>query len=226
MGLPWAPVIGNLYMEAFEERALSSSTLTSKLWLRYVDDTFVVWPHGQRSLDEFHTHLNEQHPSIQFTREEESDHKIPFLDVMVERRGVSVTTSVYRKPTHTDRYLHYSSHHHGRQLLSAICSLRDRAHNVCATTRRRDELSHLSKVFHSNGYPKPLIRRTLSKTPPGGSEEEGEDDSAETEKPKTPPGGSEEEGNDDCAETEKPNEDVNNWVCMLYSSQATSSDSP
>ena len=97
-----------------------SSTLTPKLWFRYVDDTFMVWPHDQSSLEEFHSHLNQQHPSIQFTREEESERRIPFLDAMVERREGSVTTTVYRKPTHTDRYLHYSSHHHRKQLLSAI----------------------------------------------------------------------------------------------------------
>ena len=196
-------------MEAFEERALSSSTLTSKLWLGYVDDTFVIWPHGQSSLDNFHTHLNEQHPSIQFTREEETDHRIPFLDVMVERRGDPIITSVHCKPTHTDRYLHYSSHLHGRQLLSAICSLHNRGHNVCTTSRRRDELSHLSKEFHSDGHPKPLVRHAISKTPPGGSGKEEEDDSDENEKPKSPPGRSEEEGNE--TETEKPK-----ILCLPY----------
>ena len=113
MQSPISPMVANLYKEAFEERVLSSFTLIPKLWLRYVDDTFKVWPHGQSTLDKFHSHLNAQHPSIQFTREEESNGKIPFLDTMVEREGTSVTTTVYRKPTHTDRYLHFTSHHPG-----------------------------------------------------------------------------------------------------------------
>ena len=190
MGSPLSPVVANLYMEAFEERALSSSTLTPKLWLRYIDDTFVVWPHGLSSLEEFHSHLNKQHPSIQFTREEESKCKIPFLDTMVERKERTVTTTVYRKPTHTDRYLHFLSHHHGKQLLSTICSLRDRAHNVCGKSERGRELSHLTGVFHTNGYPKPLVRRTLSRTPPSSSKEEcrvkneDDDDNTEIEQPK------------------------------------------
>ena len=161
MGSPLSPVVANLYMEAFEERALSSSTLIPKLWLRYVDDTFVVWPHGRGTLDEFHSHLNVQHPSMQFAREEESGGKIPFLDVMVERKGASVITTVCRKPNHTDRYLHFTSHHHGRQIQDSICSLRDRAHNVCTLSRKREELIHLSQVFQSNGYPKPPVRQIL-----------------------------------------------------------------
>ena len=158
MGSPLSPVVANLYIEAFENRALSSSTLVPKLWLRYVDDTFVVWQHGRNTLDDFHLLLNSQHPSIQFTREEESEGRIPFLDASVERGEGKITTTVYRKPTHTDRYLHFTSHHHERQLLSAIRSLRDRAHNICSQSKRREELTHLSTVFHSNGYLKTLVR--------------------------------------------------------------------
>lgn len=109
-----------------------------------------------------------------------------------EERGLHHNT-VYRKPTHTDRYLHYSSHHHGRQLLllSATCSLCDRAHNVCDSSSRWEELTHLSKVFHSNGYPKPLVRRT-SKSKQEGLMKRRErtkmrkvrEDTTETERPK------------------------------------------
>ena len=35
-------------------------------------------------LEQFHTHLNKQHPQIQFTREEENN-QISFLDVLVRR---------------------------------------------------------------------------------------------------------------------------------------------
>ena len=43
-------VVANFYMEKFEELAISSAPLKPKCWLRYVDDTFVVWSHGDKEL--------------------------------------------------------------------------------------------------------------------------------------------------------------------------------
>ena len=54
---------------------LHSAALQHKLWLCYVDDTFVIWHHSQDELRNFKEHLNSQTPSIQFTCEEESEKK-------------------------------------------------------------------------------------------------------------------------------------------------------
>ena len=102
MGSPLSPVIANMYMEHLEETALRTAPLQPTLWIRYVDDTFVIWPHGHNELRRFHEHINQQHPNIQFTIEEGKDGKLAFLDVQVTRSSDGLSTSVYRKPTHTD----------------------------------------------------------------------------------------------------------------------------
>jgi len=140
-------------METFEERALHSFQLQQKMWIRYVDNTFVIWPHGREALSDFHTHLNQQNPSIHFIMEEESDEKMPFLDIVIERKGTKATTTVYWKPTHTDRYMNFNSHHHPRVLRGNIRCLRDRAHNICAGSNKEQEIKHLRKVFRDNDYP-------------------------------------------------------------------------
>ena len=53
--------------------AVTSAPLKSSLWICYVDDTFVIWPHYLAPLKRFHEHLKQQCPSIQFTMETKDD---------------------------------------------------------------------------------------------------------------------------------------------------------
>ena len=97
-------------MEAFEEQTLATAPEPPRIWKRCIDDTFTVMK--QHNADNFLSHLNQQHPSIRFTIETENNNKIPFLDTLVTREpDGKLLRSVYRKPTHTDQYLAYDSHH-------------------------------------------------------------------------------------------------------------------
>ena len=64
MGLRLSPIIADLFMEDLEERAIASTPTKPKLWLRYVNDTFVIWPHGEDELHLFHQHLNHCAPAF------------------------------------------------------------------------------------------------------------------------------------------------------------------
>jgi hypothetical protein len=60
-------------------------------------------------LAEFLNHLN----GIQFSMEKEAEGHLPFLDIDVYRKmDDSPGHRVYRKPTHTNFYLHQNSHYH------------------------------------------------------------------------------------------------------------------
>ena len=73
-----------------------------------------------------------------------------------------MSTSVYRKPTNTDCYISFSSHHHPRVLTGVIRCMRDRALQVCDEDHRQQELHHLEKVFTANGFPTKLVKSSLS----------------------------------------------------------------
>jgi hypothetical protein len=58
MGSSLSPIVSNIFMEHFEKLALDSAKHKPLLWLRYVDDNFVVWPLGPEQLQYFLSHLN------------------------------------------------------------------------------------------------------------------------------------------------------------------------
>ena len=165
MGSPLSPINANLFMEHLEEEAIQSAPFQPAVWTCYVDDTLVIWQHGEEELARFHQHLNQQSPNIQFTMEREKEGRIAFLDVLVSRDGDHLSTSVYRKPTHTDRYIPFNSHHRPRVLTGVMRGMRNRALQVCDDTSRPAEMQHLEEVFTANGFPEQLVKKTLSRLP-------------------------------------------------------------
>ena len=168
MGSPISPVVANIYMEFLEQEALETAQTKPDIWLRYVDDTFVHWPHSRSDLDMFLDHLNSLCPSIQFTMEIEDERKLPFLDVQVTRDAESgiFRTAVYRKPTHTDRYLHYESYHPAHVKTGVIRTLLQRSRRICnSEAASTKEMRHIQKVFGNNGYPTNFIRRAMNPKP-------------------------------------------------------------
>ena len=105
MGSSVNPIVADIYMEAFEDRAINTALHTPKIWKRYVDDTFVIQQESQK--EEFFQHVNQVDTSIKFMVEEAWTrwfHPI-FRSVDNTKADGTLTTKVYRKPTHTDQYL-------------------------------------------------------------------------------------------------------------------------
>ena len=166
MGSPLSPVVANFFMESFETTALDTAVLKPTCWFRYVDDTFVIWPHGREQLDTFLSHLNSLHKMIRFTMEIEENNFLAFLDVKVMRyRDGTLGHSVYRKPTHTNRYLNANSHHHPSQKQGLIKTLVKRAQRICEAKHLGPEMSLLSNALQCNGYSAATIQKaTIPKT--------------------------------------------------------------
>ena len=119
MGSPLSPIIANSYMEAFEEKAINTSP--------FVDDTFVIIKKTQK--ESLISHINSIDEKIQFTMEDSrEDGSMPFLDTLVTPCSEgNLSTRVYRKPTHTDLYLQWDSHHTIAAKYSVVGTLHHRA---------------------------------------------------------------------------------------------------
>ena len=125
----------------------------------------MIWPHGREKLDTFLQHINTLHNNITFTVEIEEDHKIAFLDVQIFRNNNILETTVYRKPTHTNQYLNFRSHHHPRVKYGIVQCLTQRARKICSGDHGDEEIELLKEVFKANGYPQKKVTELMNRRP-------------------------------------------------------------
>ncbi|KAI8507081.1 hypothetical protein Bbelb_155200 [Branchiostoma belcheri] len=153
MGSPVSPIVVNLYMEKFENKALSTFNDTPPAnWFRYVDNTWCRLK--KRVAADFFDHINQIDDNINFTQEPSHDNMLPFLDTktIVEEDG-NLRFEVYRKPTHTDQYLAFDSHHPLEHKLAVIKTLFHRADNIVTSDQAKtDEQRHLRGALAKCGY--------------------------------------------------------------------------
>ena len=136
-------------MEYFEQKALSAAP-TPRLWQRYVADTFVI--HKEIHKQDFLQYINSVDPAIQFTVGTNKENvAIPFLDTFVKPEADgTLSITVCMKPTHTDQYLQWDSHHHHSAKFSVIHTPTHRAQTVCSNPELLcKEKAHLRKVLTS-----------------------------------------------------------------------------
>ena len=63
---------------------------------RYVDDTFSLFNNLSNAL-KFLDYINNMHPNIKFTIEEETENKLSFQVIVISRADRAFSTSVFRK---------------------------------------------------------------------------------------------------------------------------------
>ena len=153
MGSPVSPIVCNLYMEYFEKIAISTAPHPPGWWFRYVDDTHTK--QKSNHVKEFTDHINSIDPDIKFTIEKEEDSKLAFLDTYtVRNQDGSLSTTVYRKPTHTDQYLDFHSHHPEEHKIGVVRTLHQRATAVTSDPNElNSERQHINKALRRCHYP-------------------------------------------------------------------------
>ena len=121
------------------------------MWMTPLSSTREVNKQG------FLQHINSVDPAIRFTVEDnKEDGSIPFLDSIVKPEADgTLSITVYRKPTHTDQYFQWDSHHHLSAKLSVVHTLSHRASTVCSKPELlQKEKDHLRKALTKCKYPK------------------------------------------------------------------------
>lgn len=161
MGTRVAPTFANIFMAEFERLHVYPYPRQPSLWLRFIDDIFMIWDHGQECLTEFINHLNQAHPTISFTVDI-SPLEVHFLHVWVINRNSVLHTDLYIKPTDSNMILHFDSAHprHCRSGIPFGQYLRRR--RICTDVRVFLHRALVkAKQFMDRGYPKSLLLSEL-----------------------------------------------------------------
>jgi hypothetical protein len=164
MGTKVAPSFANIFMADFEDKYVYNYPTKPSLWLRYIDDIFLIWEHSNEELEAFLGHLNSCHHSIKFTSESSPSH-VNFLDTTIHTSpDGTLFTDLYCKPTDSHNYLMYESAHPSHCKTSLPYSQFLRIRRICSKLQDFDKNAlMLSNHFLRRGYPITLIESALIK---------------------------------------------------------------
>jgi hypothetical protein len=157
IGTKLAPGFANNYVAWFERLFVYLFHNQPLIWLRFIDDIFLVWTHGEEALLEFVEFFNSRVDSMKFTVKY-SKVSVNFLDTRVRKEGTKLVTDLYCKPTDSHSYIQYDSAHPQRCKDSIPFSQFLRVRRICSSTIDFERhILTLMMHFLRRGYPMDLL---------------------------------------------------------------------
>lgn len=169
MGKKFAPSYANIFMAHFEKEALAKCPHKPLVYVRFLDDIFIIWTHSREQFDDFFQTLNEHHPSIKL-KATISENSIDFLDATVFKGPNFQNTGkldikVYFKPTDTHQLLHKKSFHPKHSFKGIIKSQIIRFFRICTQeTDFNEAVQTLFKALRNRGYSYRFLRKIKGET--------------------------------------------------------------
>lgn len=167
MGKKFAPSYANIFMAEWETEALKKCYLKPTLYIRFLDDIFILWDHGEEQFHTFFDILNTSNPAVKLSYRIEHQ-SIDFLDVTVFKgpnliKNKTLDTKVFFKPTDTHQLLHKASFHPKHTFSGILKSQLLRFFRICTQKSDFEEAcSILFKALRKRGYSARSLRHIKS----------------------------------------------------------------
>ncbi|XP_043913225.1 uncharacterized protein LOC122789856 [Protopterus annectens] len=162
MGSPCGAGVANYVMGYWEANILNKipGLLEPVIYYtRFLDDIFILFRGSELEAAGLVETMNSTTEFLKFTFKF-STNEIDYLDVKLVKDPTSggLTSTVFRKPTYCNSFLHFSSFHPYQQKRSIVKGQLVRAGRMCSTmTDFTKECELLREMFNNRGYPDQLL---------------------------------------------------------------------
>ena len=122
----------------------------------------------QNPAEDFNQCLNAVHSRVQFTREEEENDSIAFLDVYVTRHGDgTLSTGIYRKPSNTNIGLKPQSCQDPKTVVASFKGELCRCFRLCTSLEQtKKEIQLTLDLYEDNGHDRRKLQRIADEFEP------------------------------------------------------------
>lgn len=155
MGSNVAPCYANIFMSNFEEEHIIHHPQWHhfiRVWMRYIDDIFVIWHGDRESLDTFFAFLNQIHHSIKFSMEG-GENTVHFLDTLITLEAGQLSVDLYVKPTDRNSFLQAQSYHPKSMIRNLPYSQFLRIRRIVSEPQQSDNrVEEMKLKFKKRGY--------------------------------------------------------------------------
>jgi len=153
--------LANGGLHKFDENVKSGA----KLYYRYMDDILrdIKYTNVEEKLDE----INQYHPNLKFTIENEKDGCLPFLDMEIKRSESTLSSTWYSKSTSTGLTMNYHALASVKYKKSVVSGFVYRIFYACSSWKDfHISLKKAKRLLENNQYPssfyEPIINKTLT----------------------------------------------------------------
>jgi hypothetical protein len=139
MGAPTAAILAEIFIQFLEHTVIYNILEKHQIinYYRYVDDILFIYNSEGTNIHNTLQEFNTVQPKLKFTLETETQNKINFLDITINKQHNKLTFGIYRKPTTTDTIIHNNSCHPKEHKRSAINYLINRVNTYQLTPENK-----------------------------------------------------------------------------------------
>ena len=159
MGSPPAPLLANIWLSKEEIHIKDDA----KLFDRYMDD--VIRSIHRDQIQEKLRQINNIHRNLKFTMEGEQNGEIPFLDMLLIRKGKKLSSTWYCKPTDSGLVMNFHALAPKRYKRSVVSGFVYRIYRSCSTWEHfHHSLTKAKEVLEKNQYPPQFYESIIEET--------------------------------------------------------------